>query len=86
MQNFNLGIAKMSVIPENLLFPHPVLPKTSVIASQQMRGTIKTPANELENELYHMLRSNAKHEHMEPTFLQHRMAWLGVQYDIFNNR
>ena len=31
MQNFNLGIAKMSVIPENQLFPNPVLPKTSVL-------------------------------------------------------
>ena len=30
MENFNLGIAKMSVIPENPLFPNPVLPKTSV--------------------------------------------------------
>ena len=30
MQNFNLGIAKMSVIPENPLFPNPLLPKTSV--------------------------------------------------------
>ena len=30
MQNFNLGIAKLSVIPENPLFPNPVLPKTSV--------------------------------------------------------
>ena len=26
----NLGIVKMSVIPENPLFPNPVLPKTSV--------------------------------------------------------
>ena len=30
MQNFNLGIAKMSVISENPLLPNPVLPKTSV--------------------------------------------------------
>ena len=30
MQNLNLGIAKMSVIHENPLFPNPVLPKTSV--------------------------------------------------------
>ena len=30
MQNFNLGIAKMSVILENPLFPNPLLPKTSV--------------------------------------------------------
>ena len=30
MENFNLGIAKMSVIPENPLFPNPVLPKNSV--------------------------------------------------------
>ena len=28
---FNLGIAKMSVTPENPLFPNPVLPKTSVL-------------------------------------------------------
>ena len=28
--NFNLGIAKISVIPENPVFPNPVLPKTSV--------------------------------------------------------
>ena len=33
MENFNLGMAKMSVIPENPLFPNPVLPKTTV---QQM--------------------------------------------------
>ena len=32
MQNFNLEIAKRSVIPENLLFPNSELPKTSVIA------------------------------------------------------
>ena len=28
MQNFNLGIAKMFVIPEFSVFPNPVLPKT----------------------------------------------------------
>ena len=32
MENFYLGIAKMSVTPENPLFPNPVLPKTSVQA------------------------------------------------------
>ena len=31
MQNFTLGMA-MSVIPENPLFPNPLLPKTSVLA------------------------------------------------------
>ena len=31
LQNINLGIAKMSVIPENPLFPNPVIPKTSVL-------------------------------------------------------
>ena len=30
MENFNLGIVKISVIPENQVFPNPVLPKTSV--------------------------------------------------------
>ena len=30
MQNFNLGIVKMSVISENPVFPNLVLPKTSV--------------------------------------------------------
>ena len=30
MQNFNFGIAKMSQIPENPLFPNPLLQKTSV--------------------------------------------------------
>ena len=30
MENFNFGIAKMSLIPENPLFPNAVLPKTSV--------------------------------------------------------
>ena len=30
MQNFNSGISKISVTPENPLFPNPVLPKTSV--------------------------------------------------------
>ena len=31
MENFNLGIAKMSVTTENPLFPNRVLPKTSVV-------------------------------------------------------
>ena len=31
MGNFNLGIAKMSAIPKNPIFPNPVLPKTSVL-------------------------------------------------------
>ena len=30
MENFDLGIVKTSATPENLLFPNPVLPKTSV--------------------------------------------------------
>ena len=30
MGNFNLGIAEMSIIPKNPVFPNPVLPKTSV--------------------------------------------------------
>ena len=41
MQNLNLGIAKMSVIPENPLFPNPVLPKTSVYGfKKQVFGRI----------------------------------------------
>ena len=31
MENFNLGIGKMSIIPKNLIFLSAVLPKTSVI-------------------------------------------------------
>ena len=30
METFNLGIAKMSIIPENSVFPNPVLPKVPV--------------------------------------------------------
>ena len=30
MQNLNLGMDKMTVIPENPVFPNPLLPKTSV--------------------------------------------------------
>ena len=30
MQNLNLGIAKMSIISQNQLFPNQLLPKTSV--------------------------------------------------------
>lgn len=58
-----------------------------IIKFQVLRGTIKTPTNELENELYHMLRSHGKDAtYIEPVFPQYRLAWLGVQYDTINNR
>ena len=31
MGNFNLGIAEMSIIPENQVFPNQVLPKTPLL-------------------------------------------------------
>ena len=34
MKNSNLGIAEMSVIPENPLFPNLLLPKTSLLFSK----------------------------------------------------
>ena len=37
MENFNLGIAKMSVISENPVFPNPVLPKTTVLGDIDLR-------------------------------------------------
>ena len=39
MENLNLGIAKMSVIPEYPLFPNPVIPKTTI---QRFSGVPKT--------------------------------------------
>ena len=39
MQNFNLGIAKMSVTSENPLFQNPLLPKTSVHCTVPMINT-----------------------------------------------
>ena len=37
MENLNLGIVKMSVTPENPLFPNPVLPKTSVLGKVNLK-------------------------------------------------
>ena len=53
MQNFNLGIAKMSVISENPLLPNPVLLKTSVVQRAQVIK-INTP---ISRELMQILRA-----------------------------
>ena len=53
MENFNLGIAKTSVIPENMILPNPVLSKTSVcgikIAITGINDT-KDPVQKLKND------------------------------------
>ena len=46
MQNFNLRIAKMSDTPKDLLFPNPVLPKTSVLNSPRLHFNYIFPDKE----------------------------------------
>ena len=38
--NFNLGITKRSVIPENPVFPNPVLPKTYVVKGWEIPSSV----------------------------------------------
>ena len=79
MENFILGIAKMSVISENPSFPNPVLPKTSVeIRIIGVGCNISAVGHKLERRLRRVPSTSNSCQTLN--FILH--SWVGVAFGV----